>query len=355
ASPSNYRLLPSESQRNTIDFLVVVTDSSATDYDLTDESSICSIPLLPLKKLYGAEPSSGPKTIKSILRSKSTFKAKALKAVTINEPSSAHAKSNKSPSASKVHSAPGVSWGEKKIAWVSWNKCLANKKSGGLGIGSIYALNNGGIFDEHLHRSIQSPWSGILSLVKSIKQKGIDLLFPRIYMLDKDKGCSVANWLPMLDWSSFLRRIPRGGVEDAQFSELRLIIDLVVLTSQKDSWLWSLDVSKGFMVASVRSSNDSHALECGLITTRWNRSIPIKVNIFLWRLWLDKLPSRVNLDRRARVFPEAVGGTLLWSIWCYRNRLGFSNSSPKKSLLWDSIVSQSFLWISSRNPKLKFS
>nr|GEW58135.1 RNA-directed DNA polymerase, eukaryota, reverse transcriptase zinc-binding domain protein [Tanacetum cinerariifolium] len=176
-------------------------------------------------------------------------------------------------------------------------------------IGSIYG-HNGGIFDEHLHRSKQSPWSGILSLVKSIKQKGIDLLslcnrklgnggstqfwndiwcghqalknrFPRIYMLDNDKGCSVANRLPLLDRSSFLRRISRGGVEDAQFSVLRLFIDHVVLTSQKDSWLWSLDVSKGFTVGSVRSLIDSYTLECGRITTRWNRSIPIKVNIFL--------------------------------------------------------------------------
>ncbi|GJS47070.1 retrovirus-related pol polyprotein from transposon TNT 1-94 [Tanacetum coccineum] len=100
------RILPAESQRNTTDPLVAVTDSSATDYDSADESLVCSTPLPPLKKLDGAEPISGPKTIKSILRSKSTFKAEALKGVIINEPSSAPAKGNKSSSASKVHSAP---------------------------------------------------------------------------------------------------------------------------------------------------------------------------------------------------------------------------------------------------------
>ncbi|GJR10701.1 retrovirus-related pol polyprotein from transposon TNT 1-94 [Tanacetum coccineum] len=100
------RILPSESQRNTTDPSVAVTDSSATDYDSADESSVCSTPLPPLKKLDGAEPIFRPKTIKSILRSKSTFKAEALKGVIINEPSSASAKGNKSSSASKVHSAP---------------------------------------------------------------------------------------------------------------------------------------------------------------------------------------------------------------------------------------------------------
>ncbi|GJX76629.1 hypothetical protein Tco_0323440, partial [Tanacetum coccineum] len=100
------RILPAESQRNTTDPLVAVTDSSATDYDSADESSGCSTHLPPLKKLDGAEPISGPKTIKSILRSKSTFKAEALKGVIINEQSSAPAKGNKSSSALKVHSAP---------------------------------------------------------------------------------------------------------------------------------------------------------------------------------------------------------------------------------------------------------
>nr|GEU65904.1 copia protein [Tanacetum cinerariifolium] len=65
------------------------------NHDTVDESSVCTIPLPPLKKLDGVEPISRPKTIKSVLRSKSTFKAEALKYVTINEPSSAPAKERK--------------------------------------------------------------------------------------------------------------------------------------------------------------------------------------------------------------------------------------------------------------------
>ncbi|GKB16112.1 hypothetical protein Tco_0850035 [Tanacetum coccineum] len=78
---------------------------SPTDYDSVDESSVCSNPLPPLKKLEGVEPISRPNTIKSILKSKSTLKTKALKGVIINEPSLAPVKGNKSSSASKVHSA----------------------------------------------------------------------------------------------------------------------------------------------------------------------------------------------------------------------------------------------------------
>nr|GEY89763.1 putative reverse transcriptase domain-containing protein [Tanacetum cinerariifolium] len=63
-------------------------------------------PLPPLEKLPDAEPVSGPKTIKSILKSKSTFKTKTLKGITINEPFSAPARGNKSSSVSKTNSAP---------------------------------------------------------------------------------------------------------------------------------------------------------------------------------------------------------------------------------------------------------
>nr|GFA73990.1 hypothetical protein [Tanacetum cinerariifolium] len=62
------------------------------NYDLADESSVYSTLFPSLKKLDGAEPVSGPKTIKSILKSRSTFKTEALKGVIINKPSSAPAK-----------------------------------------------------------------------------------------------------------------------------------------------------------------------------------------------------------------------------------------------------------------------
>ncbi|GJT44247.1 hypothetical protein Tco_0952962 [Tanacetum coccineum] len=57
-----------ESQRNTTNLSVVFSDSSATDYDSVDESSVSSTPLLPLKKLDGItinEPPSAPTRGKS--------------------------------------------------------------------------------------------------------------------------------------------------------------------------------------------------------------------------------------------------------------------------------------------------
>ncbi|GJW19414.1 hypothetical protein Tco_0026850 [Tanacetum coccineum] len=73
------RILPAESQVKITDPLVAITDSSAIEYDSADESLVCSTRLPLPEKLVG---------------------------VTINEPSSAPTKGNKSSSALKVYSAP---------------------------------------------------------------------------------------------------------------------------------------------------------------------------------------------------------------------------------------------------------
>ncbi|GJS15949.1 hypothetical protein Tco_0410421 [Tanacetum coccineum] len=119
------KIHPTDSQRNTNNPLVVVTDSSMTDYDFGDESSVCSIPLPLLNKLDGAELISRPKSIKSILRSKSTFKAETLKGVIINEPSLTLTKDNKSSSTSKVNSAPAGKLESVKLKMILYLSLLA--------------------------------------------------------------------------------------------------------------------------------------------------------------------------------------------------------------------------------------
>ncbi|KAL4571167.1 hypothetical protein LXL04_017918 [Taraxacum kok-saghyz] len=120
--------------------------------------------------------------------------------------------------------------------------------------------------------------------------------------------------------------------------------------------------------------------------TRWNRFIPIKVNVFIWRLCLNPLPVRGNLyakgidvefvlcpcyevametkvdnvvfdtipniflwvdtfsslwDRRSMV--DSIVCTLLWVIWNYRSTMLFAYSKPKKDMLFDSVISLSLI------------
>nr|GEV61429.1 retrovirus-related Pol polyprotein from transposon TNT 1-94 [Tanacetum cinerariifolium] len=91
--------------------LVVEAYKWDEEYVSSDDNEMTKVkvlmhPLPPLKKLVGAEPVSRPKTIKSIFKLNSIFKAKTLKGVTINELSLAHAKCSKNISSSKNNSAP---------------------------------------------------------------------------------------------------------------------------------------------------------------------------------------------------------------------------------------------------------
>ncbi|XP_071739193.1 uncharacterized protein [Rutidosis leptorrhynchoides] len=53
-----------------------------------------------------------------------------------------------------------------------------------------------------------------------------------------------------------------------------------------------------FSVAGTRNYNDDMFLPHASSRTRWCKLIPHNVNIFMWRLELDCLPSRLNLSRR---------------------------------------------------------
>ncbi|GKC39114.1 RNA-directed DNA polymerase, eukaryota, reverse transcriptase zinc-binding domain protein [Tanacetum coccineum] len=119
----------------------------------------------------------------------------------------------------------------------------------------------------------------------------------RKFFRGADQNDSKMAWIKIpFNWSSVLRRLPRGGAELNQFEALGEAIRNVSLTDQSDSWTWSIGV--GYSVASTRVLVDEKLLDSSLEATRWIRYIPIKVNVFLWRLNLNKLPSRVNLDRK---------------------------------------------------------
>ncbi|GJV11394.1 hypothetical protein Tco_1352935 [Tanacetum coccineum] len=98
--------IPAESQKNSTNPPVAITDSSESEYDSENESSICSTFFPPLKKPGNAETVSGPKAVKKTLKSISTFKAEALKGIIPNKPSSAPAKnSNNVKSTNHLHLA----------------------------------------------------------------------------------------------------------------------------------------------------------------------------------------------------------------------------------------------------------
>ncbi|GJW13142.1 RNA-directed DNA polymerase, eukaryota, reverse transcriptase zinc-binding domain protein [Tanacetum coccineum] len=230
----------------------------------------------------------------------------------------------------------GADLDERKITWVSWRKVMAQKQHGGLGVNSLYALNlalifkwiwhfksahsglwlnvikaiygnEGSLNHFSLYHHGCSVWSGILKVIDKLKTKGVDLhnfcklvvgngntikfwhdkwygdvcfkdKFHRYFNLELQKDISVALKLQRNDFALSFRRRPRSGIEESQFCELSSLL-------------------------ASRSDRQAIVLHYSLQPTGWSKVLPIKLNIFMWRMLLDKLPTRSNLSIRGLDIP----------------------------------------------------
>ncbi|GJW15168.1 RNA-directed DNA polymerase, eukaryota [Tanacetum coccineum] len=71
----------------------------------------------------------------------------------------------------------------------------------------------------------------------------------------------------------------------------------------EDTCTWSLGRNGTFTVKDARYRIDQNILPTLAHTTTWDKSIPRKVNVFMWRLSLDRLPHRLNLSSRGMDIP----------------------------------------------------
>ncbi|GJW09363.1 RNA-directed DNA polymerase, eukaryota [Tanacetum coccineum] len=122
--------------------------------------------------------------------------------------------------------------------------------------------------------------------------------YPRLYFLELNKHASVASKLSNNSITYSFRRPPRSAVEEEQLALLNSETSTVSLSNLCDRWIWRLDSSGLFSVKSAREFIDESFLPKSDTSTRWVKYIPIKINIFAWRVSLDKLPSRLNLSLR---------------------------------------------------------
>ncbi|GKA27987.1 RNA-directed DNA polymerase, eukaryota, reverse transcriptase zinc-binding domain protein [Tanacetum coccineum] len=250
---------------------------------------------------------------------------------------------------------------DRKISWIKWKHALNTKEKGGLSISSVQALNSAlilkwkwrflnsskslwvqiikgihGDYDGLLTSPFQSFNHGVwVNIVRSIYHlhdnqviprnimtrklnNGRSIKFweddwhengpwkfkyPRLYALESNHSCLVADRYSQGHWSWQWRRNLRDGKEGSQLAALMETLNQLSLDSNPDYWTWEADTSKKFMVQSARRIIDNHALPSGLSPTRWCRYVPSKVNIFAWRLLLNRLPTRINIMERGIDIP----------------------------------------------------
>ncbi|KAJ9560897.1 hypothetical protein OSB04_006057 [Centaurea solstitialis] len=108
-------------------------------------------------------------------------------------------------------------------------------------------------------------------------------IIKQVLVADKIKDGRCWSW----------RRTIRDGREANEFKQLTEVIGDASLTNNPDKWVWDL-TSNG----SLRSLVEKAFLGVGDKETSWNSKVPSKADIFMWRVMLDKLPTRDNLIKK---------------------------------------------------------
>ncbi|XP_071686811.1 uncharacterized protein [Rutidosis leptorrhynchoides] len=122
--------------------------------------------------------------------------------------------------------------------------------------------------------------------------------FNRIFHLDVDPDCFVADRRSNNSWLWHWNREQLGGRNDSVLVELHQLVDAVSVSKTEDKKYWILSPHSGYSVSNTRRLIDDVLLPSLQSSTRWSKSIPKKVNIFLWRLSINRLPTRWSLVKR---------------------------------------------------------
>nr|GEY82250.1 RNA-directed DNA polymerase, eukaryota, reverse transcriptase zinc-binding domain protein [Tanacetum cinerariifolium] len=207
-----------------------------------------------------------------------------------------------------------IEYNVKKPMWVKLNNVLPSKEKGGLGVLSFYTLNRALMFKWvwRFHNQGSSLWARVIKVVhgEDVGNRAetlfwedvwrgdvaFKMLYPRVYSLETVKNISVTFKLSHEDMGSSLHRSPKGGAEQAQFFDMCAKVEGTFIAVMRDRWMWMLDGSGEFSVASVRRLLDDSLLPEVSSKTQWINAVPIKVNVHAWKVRLDCLPTRINIS-----------------------------------------------------------
>nr|XP_043615638.1 uncharacterized protein LOC122587518 [Erigeron canadensis] len=122
--------------------------------------------------------------------------------------------------------------------------------------------------------------------------------FPRLLSLEVDQNCLVYDRIASVNRNWNWRRGIRSCREQEHLDLMLKFIGEFKLSTGNDVWSWNYRGGENFQVSNLRHALDTFLLPADNFSTPWNPWLPKKINIFTWRLFRDRLPSRINLALR---------------------------------------------------------
>ncbi|XP_071705148.1 uncharacterized protein [Rutidosis leptorrhynchoides] len=239
---------------------------------------------------------------------------------------------------------------------------------------------------------------------KWIGDQPLHITFNRLFHLDSDQDATVSDRLlqeggnvrPNYNWANRI-----SGRTATELDSLNHLILSFNLTENKcDSWSWVLSNSKVFSSSSLREYIDDRLLPIPACSdkTLINKLVPQKISIFVWRALRNRLPVRLELDKKgidldstrnkytfgvdffrwwgsnipndlnlkdllhekyllpnnplqARIWQASIW-VCAYKIWQYRNKKIFSNHSRMASVAIQEIQLKSYEWLTNRSRKV---
>ena len=161
--------------------------------------------------------------------------------------------------------------------------------------------------------------------------------FPNIFKLAKIKNALVLDNYNRnsggIDWKWEWIREPRSIQELNSYASIMSRLNQITLGLVSDRWIWKNDMGAEFSTKNLRL--DILAAEMGQDigpNFKWNSWAPMKSNLLLWRAKMDRVASKIGLERRG-----------IHSIDTICNRCGYCSESTDH-LFVECLFARSIWW-----------
>ncbi|KAJ0483299.1 putative RNA-directed DNA polymerase [Helianthus annuus] len=252
----------------------------------------------------------------------------------------------------------GKKSGKYKVRWVAWKKIIAPKCKGGIGVGDIRGSNlallakwwwklkenpsalwvqvikaihtsSRNIQVLPIKKNIVGIWKDICSISKECYAVNVELeeklfakvgrgdkimfwidnwleggplryQFPNLYDLAQNRLVLVSECYTRdgnaITWSIAWKTNPSNLSLFNQLNAMLRLLDTVIISDQHDRWVWNNARGEDLSVALIRdqiakAGNNS----IDVIWPLWNNWAPLKINYFLWRASLNRIPVKTQL------------------------------------------------------------